>query len=366
MRHLAWIFLILPILLLPILFTCANAEPTSCLYYFHGDGCPHCEKASIYLDELQLKYPQIQIHQFEIYQNRTNALILTNYFSEYGVPSSDMVIPIVFVGGEYLVGSDDIESLLEDIIIKNPTAICPSLTTETDSLIEPVSPTVLPILTVIGAALVDSINPCAIAVLLILLSALVVSGGKKQAMRAGLAFTASIYTAYLLFGLGLLSALKITGLSLWFHQFAGFFAIIVGILNLKDYFWYGGGGFVTEIPRRWRPSVTKMLQKITTPIGAFAIGFAVSLFELPCTGGPYIFILGLMSEQMTQAAAVPILLLYNLFFVVPLIVISILIYGGFTSVEKTSDWKEKNIRRLHLVAGVVMVVLGLVVIFNLI
>ena len=93
--------------------------------------------------------------------------------------------------------------------------------------------------TVIGAAIVDSINPCAIAVLLILLGALVVSGDKKRALRAGLAFTLSIYIAYFLFGLGLFSALRISGLSFWFYRLIGGLAILIGLANIKDFFWYG-------------------------------------------------------------------------------------------------------------------------------
>jgi cytochrome c biogenesis protein CcdA/glutaredoxin len=340
------------------------AEPVSCVQYFYGEGCPHCAQINQYLEDLKLKYPKIQIQKFEIYENRTNALILTDYFSKYSVQSSELVVPIVFIGDKYLAGSKDIESLLEDELNKQPNVICGSVTTGEDVVSKEEEYTKISLFTLVGAALVDSINPCAIAVLLILLSALIVTGGKKRALRAGLAFTTSIYISYLLFGLGLVSALKITGLSFWFHQFAGVFAILVGILNLKDYFWYGWGGFVIEIPRQWRPSVKKMLEKVTTPIGAFSIGFVVSLFELPCTGGPYIFILGLLAEKVTETAAIPLLLFYNVFFILPLIVITFLVYKGFTTVEKTTTWKERNIRILHLVAGIVMIVLGIIVVFD--
>jgi len=224
----------------------------------------------------------------------------------------------------------------------------------------------LSILTVIGAALVDSINPCAIAVLLILMGALLASGDKKRALKAGLAFTVSIYIAYFLFGLGLFSALQISGLSYWFYKIIGVLAIIIGLFNIKDFFWYAGAGFVMEIPRAWRPKLKSMLGAVTSPLGAFLMGFVVCLFELPCTGGPYIFILGLLAERATMMASIPILLLYNLFFVLPLIVITVAIYLGFANVEKATAWKDNNIRLLHLIAGLIMLILGVLVVLGLV
>jgi cytochrome c biogenesis protein CcdA len=109
-----------------------------------------------------------------------------------------------------------------------------------------------------------------------------------------------------------------------------------------------------------------MLGAITSPVGAFLMGFVVCLFELPCTGGPYIFILGLLAERMTMMAAIPILLLYNIFFVLPLVLITLFMYFGLSSVEKTTEWKERNIRKLHLVAGLIMLALGIIVVLGMI
>jgi cytochrome c biogenesis protein CcdA len=135
---------------------------------------------------------------------------------------------------------------------------------------------------------------------------------------------------------------------------------------MKDFFWYGRGGFVMEIPMSWRPLLKKLLQEVTSPIGAFVMGFIVCLFELPCTGGPYVFVLGLLAERTTRMQAIPLLLLYNIFFILPLIIITLLVYLGFTSVEKTTKWKDRHIRILHLIAGIVMLALGLFVTFGLV
>lgn len=146
----------------------------------------------------------------------------------------------------------------------------------------------------------------------------------------------------------------------------GFLAILIGLGNIKDYFWYGAGGFIMEIPRKWRPKKKKLLRSVTSPLGAFAMGFVVCLFELPCTGGSYLFILGLLAEKSTRMQAIPLLLLYNFFFILPLLIISGLVYYGFTTVEDTNKWKNRNYKIMHLVIGVVMLILGILVVFEII
>jgi len=348
-----------------------HAEQTTCIYFFYGDGCPHCARVEPMINQLELEYQNLEVHKFEIYNNRSNALILNDYFDIYNISDKDRGIPAVFISNKYLIGDKPILENLENEIKNNPEVECPEIEeiqatgiTGATSPLEKLK--ALSLVTVIGAAIVDSINPCAIAVLLILLGALLVSGDKKKALKAGFAFTISIYIVYFLFGLGLFSALQITGLSYWFYKIIGILAILIGLANIKDYFWYGAGGFVTEIPRKWRPTLKKMLGSVTTPLGAFLMGFVVCLFELPCTGGPYIFILGLLAERTTQMLAIPILLLYNIFFILPLIIITLLVYAGFTNVEKTTEWKERNIRRLHLIAGTIMLILGVIVVLGLV
>jgi len=298
-------------------------------------------------------------------------ILLNDYFESFNVPEESRGIPAVFIDNEYLVGDNPILDSLEDKIAQHKGVGCPVLghanatgtLGETSSLQKLHS---ISYLTIISAAIVDSINPCAIAVLLILTAALLTVGNKKKVLLSGIAFTTSIYIAYFLFGLGLFSALQISGLSFWFYEIIGIIAILIGLANIKDYLWYGAGGFVMEIPRSWRPALKKMLGKVTSPLGAFLIGFVICLFELPCTGGPYIVILGLLAERTTQVAAIPILLIYNLFFVLPLLLITFLMHFGFATVEKTNEWKEKNIRKLHLITGVVMLILGALVVLRIV
>jgi cytochrome c biogenesis protein CcdA len=347
------------------------AQQQTCIYFFYGDGCQHCARVEPFISEIEQNNANVTVYRFEIYNNETNLILLGKYFDAYNVSDEFRGIPAVFISNKYLIGDTPILGNLEAEILNNRDVECPNLQqiagegkTGAKSPLEKLK--ALSLITVISAAVVDSINPCAIAVLLILLSALIASGNKNRALRAGFAFTISIYISYFLFGLGLFSALQISGLSYWFYKTIGIIAIIIGLANIKDYFWYGGAGFVMEIPRRWRPALKKMLGSVTSPFGAFLMGFIVCLFELPCTGGPYIVILGLLAERTTRLLAIPVLLLYNLFFVLPLIIITLLVYFGFTNVEKATEWKDRNLRQLHLIAGIIMLALGIIVVSGLV
>ncbi len=218
---------------------------------------------------------------------------------------------------------------------------------------------------VIGGALVDAINPCAFAVLIILMTTALSITNKKRALWFGLAFTTSIYIAYFLFGIGILSFIQATGFSHYFYLFVTILAFIVGLLNIKDYFWYGKG-ILMEIPLSWRPKLKSLLRSATSPLGAFFIGFAVTSFELPCTGGPYIVILGLLAKEVTRMQGIMYLLLYNLIFVSPLIILTLLIYKGLSTTENLEKIRQEKIKLLHLIAGLIMLGIAVIMTFALI
>ncbi len=372
-------FVLAKIILPAFVFTISTVYPSfsfaqndANFYFFYGEGCPHCAKVLPYIEQSKEKYNQINFQIYEVYGNRDNLIKLNDFYDRYNVPPEDRGVPVIFAGDNYFIGDtpiiEGLEPAILDYIANKPLSQPEEALVEKTVVENDISATVdiqktLTLSAIIGAAVVDSINPCAIAVLVILLSALLSSGDKRRAIKAGLAFSVSIYIAYFLFGLGLFSALRISGLAFWFNKIIGAAAVLIGLANIKDSIWYGAGGFVTEIPRRWRPTLKKILHSATTPFGAFLIGFVVALFELPCTGGPYFVILSLLAERATQLQAIPLLLLYNIFFIMPLILITAMIYFGFTSAEKAEQWKERNLKRLHFIAGVIMIVLGLLIIF---
>jgi len=222
---------------------------------------------------------------------------------------------------------------------------------------------------ILSLAAVDAINPCAIAVLTLMLIAILTYNPKKKrnVLLAGLAFTTSVFIMYLFYGLVIIRFFQLvqalTSIRLWLYTILGVAAVILGILNIKDFFRYKPGGVCTEMPLKIRPTVQKIISGITSPKGAFAVGIFVTIFLLPCTIGPYVIAGGILSA-LELFATIPWLLFYNFIFVLPMLVITAGVYKGFAKVEDVSGWKEKNIRHLHLIAGIIMMGLGIAMVMG--
>jgi len=214
----------------------------------------------------------------------------------------------------------------------------------------------------IGAALVDAINPCEFAVLIILLTTILAQGVKRRALWAGLMFSLAVFLSYLAMGLGLYGALASVGISLTFMKVIGVVAILLGLFNLKDVFFYGKG-FVMEVPFGWRPKMKAILRSVTSPLGAFVVGLLISLFLLPCTSGPYIVVISMLGQEGMFWQAVRLLILYNLIFVSPMLFITFAVYKGF-SVERAEEIRQKRLKVLHLIAGVILIVMGIVILMG--
>jgi cytochrome c biogenesis protein CcdA len=223
--------------------------------------------------------------------------------------------------------------------------------------------TELTILKIISLAAVDAVNPCAFAVLLLMLISILTYDPtkKKNVLWAGLSFIIAVFVMYLFYGLIIIRFFQIiqalTSVRLILYQVLAVVAIILGLLNLKDFIKYKPGGFLTEMPIFIRPIAKKFISGVTSVKGAFVIGLLVTLFLLPCTIGPYIICGGILCS-LDLLRAMPYLLLYNLVFVLPMMIIVLIVYKGLSRIEDVSGWKDKNIRYLHLVSGLIMLLLG--------
>ena len=224
---------------------------------------------------------------------------------------------------------------------------------------------------ILSLAVVDAINPCALAVLILMLTAILTYNPRerKNIILAGLAFVLAVFVMYLIYGLFIVKFFQIvqgiSAIRLWLYKSLGVIAIILGILNIRDFVKYKPGGLGTEMPMFMRPKVKKIISGITSPKGAFGIGLFVTLFLLPCTIGPYIIVGGILSA-LEFLRILPLLVFYNLIFVIPMLVIIGLVYWRFSKIEDISSWKEKNIDKLHLMTGLIMLILGIAMVFSLI
>ena len=218
---------------------------------------------------------------------------------------------------------------------------------------------------IISLAVVDAINPCALAVMVMVLMTILLKdpSKRKKVLLGGLAFTFAVFILYFLYGLIMVqffsNFIPETGTySKYIFRGFGLLAILLGILNFKDYLNYQPGGLGTEMPMKFRPRLRILIKKISSTKGAFVIGIFVTLFLLPCTIGPYVIASGKLSV-LSFFQTIPWLLIYNFIFVLPMIAITLIIYLSVTTVDKVSGWKEKNIRSLHLVEALILLAIGI-------
>lgn len=213
------------------------------------------------------------------------------------------------------------------------------------------------LVTVITTAAIDSINPCAIGVLILMIS--VMLAGKQSTKRMlllGSLYVSSVLVVYLLAGLGLMYYFSTLPLALaeYISIAVGVLIILAGVLEIKDYFWYGRW-FSLSIP----PVFAKMIHGYatkTTIFGVIFLGAFVSAVELPCTGAPYLAIITLLSQNFDLAAFL-LLVLYNIIFVSPLIIILLLVASGM-KLHEIKRWKQASRPFMRLLIGLLLVALG--------
>ncbi|MFC1756501.1 cytochrome c biogenesis protein CcdA [Patescibacteria group bacterium] len=345
---------ILVVLFLPVFSTAQEKKQAE---YFYSDSCSHCQKVGKFFDENSV-YDKYEIIKYSI-DDPVNSKKLGNIFLEREYKGRGG-IPAIIIDNELLIGDETIISYFKKdlgVIDSAEATNKHGNTDKKDSNLTDISLTVL-----IGAALVDAINPCAFAVLIVLVATVIGAKGRKKALVAGLLFSLTVFVSYLLIGLGLYKAITVFNLPKIFSIIIGVLAVLIGLANLKDAFWHGKV-FLMEVPMTWRPKMKSILTGVTSPLGAIGAGFLVSLFLLPCTSGPYVIILGLLAERVALAKTVSLLVLYNLIFILPMIVITLVMYFGFRA-KKLEELRKKNVRLLHAVGGTIMLLIGAYLIYS--
>lgn len=339
-----------------------------------GKGCPHCAKVEAHVEDLG--YDKVFNLQFkEIYFDRDNIVIYNKEADRLKIPLNERGVPLLIVGNTYIVGDVLINKFLDEQYAlwkaDNPPVVSQGGDSggssgnsvdaggggETDTGLGKLT---IPVVTM--AAIIDAINPCEFAVLIILLTTILASGNRKRALLAGLLFSVAVFVSYLAMGFGLYTAVSSAQFSGVFMKVIGTLAIVLGLFNLKDYFFYGKV-FLMEVPMSWRPKMKAILRSVASPLGAFLVGFLISLFLLPCTSGPYLVIIGMLSQKEAFSTAAWLLLYYNLIFVSPMVLITLAVYKGF-STERAEEIRQKRLKTLHLIAGLLLLVMGALILMN--
>ena len=308
-----------------------------------------------------VKYPELDIRMLEVYHNATNQETFARMSRQYGISSTG--VPAMFIGTTAMIGDSDIKNRFELTILaeKERIASCTTTTPATVTVPDPgcsTDATRITVPLVIASALIDSINPCAFSVLIFLLISIVALENRQRILMVGGVYIAAVFTFYLLSGFGLFTLVSLSGFSRALSLIGATVAIVLGVISVLDVL-RNRDEFLLAIPSSKKEQIERYISTATLP-AAFALGIFVGIFELPCTGGIYLAILGLMSRSYTMMEGLPYLILYNFIFVLPLILILLLVAYGL-SPERANEWRVRHRRTLRLIVGLAMIAIGIII-----
>ena len=215
----------------------------------------------------------------------------------------------------------------------------------------------LPLIAV--SALIDSINPCAFSILILTIAFLLNVGRLRSGiLKIGGAYIFGIFLVYMLIGLGILQTLHLFSTPHFMAKVGALLLIVMGLINLVNEF-MPSFPVKLRIPQAAHQKIGTLIEKASLPT-AFALGLLVGLCEFPCTGGPYLMVLGLLHDKATFLSGFGYLLLYNLIFILPLAVI-LFIASDSGLLANVRVWQKNEIKGLRLWSGLAMVALGLLI-----
>lgn len=342
--------------------------------WFYDPGCDLCARKEHDLSYVLAKYPQVQARRLD---SEAEAALFQYLCDRAGVPVDlQLVAPTVFVGNSYLVGQEITGGTLEALIRPYLTTGSPEPWAGFDEGKQGAEQTIvdrfrsLGILTVIGAGLIDGLNPCAFATLIFLIAYLSARERRgRDLLLTGAAFTLGVFVAYLGLGLGMLKFLTtlpiLNQLGKWIYGITALLCLALAWTSFGDYLKARQGrlqDMTLKLPDRFKNLTRKLIREGSGMgnfvLASFGLGFVVSVVELACTGQVYlptiIFVLGLAEWRARAAAA---LVIYNLMFVAPLIVVFLLAYFGTTS-QQLGAWLTKRAAAVKLGTAILFVLLA--------
>ena len=219
----------------------------------------------------------------------------------------------------------------------------------------------LPAFTLVLAGL-DAFNPCAFFVLLFLLSLLAHQRDRWRMAVIGGIFVLISGLMYFTFMAAWLNVFQMLGALTSMALAAGLVAIVVGLLNVKDFFAFERG-ITLSIPESRKPDIYRRARRILNAdnlpamLGATVVlAVAANFYELLCTAGfPMVYTRILTMNDLSAGARYGYLALYNLVYVLPLA----LIVFAFVRTLGAHKLTQREGRLLKLLSGVMMLELGI-------
>ncbi len=208
---------------------------------------------------------------------------------------------------------------------------------------------------ILVSAIADSVNPCTFSIFTALLILSASSRGYSQAGKLGVSFIAAIFTCYYLMGLGLTAVvLKM----LWVRPLLACIAVALGAYEV----WNSLGEYYrSTMPKPLRRIVSPRIEEAASkagPVGTFLLGVIISFTLLPCSGGPYLVAASVLAEFNTYSK-LSLLLLYNIVFVGPLLLILVLVLYLGLKLRKLKYWRGTKLQLMGMISGFLLIAIGL-------
>jgi thiol-disulfide isomerase/thioredoxin len=394
---------------LPSLQTLAETKPSGKAFsvdlaYFYQKGCPKCDRAAYLLKYLARKYPNLQIKEMDLTTSDGKRLN-ESLSNRINLPvEKRLIAPSIFVGNGFLSLEEITEANVEALIQKYSERVSDSDSKKTMTIPSPsLSPTPneikkaeetiverfqsLKLFAILSAGLIEGLNPCALATLVFFISYLTMVGRKRrEILWVGMGFTATGFLTHLLLGLGILSFVQhLSFLSLFsriVYVITFLLALFLGILSLYDYIQLKRGRpskMKLQVPNFLKKKIHQTIretsgnleaerggQSLRLLLAAIAIGFAVTLLQFTCTSQVYLpTILFVTNIPSLRESAVFYLILYNVVYIAPLLLIFGIVYWGVTS-EQLSFFLQKRISTIKLLTSLFFFALAGLLIFSLI
>jgi cytochrome c biogenesis protein CcdA len=220
-------------------------------------------------------------------------------------------------------------------------------------------PELLPAVVVTG--LLDSVNPCAFAVILLLIAFLfTLRQSRGRILQLGFVYIAVIFIVYFSIGLGLLRVIRLSSDPHFIAKAGSWLLIALGVFNLIEFF-FPKFPIKLHMPSFAGDKTNQLIKQATLP-ATIAAGFLVGLCTFPCSGGIYVSIITLLNAKTTLSWGLAYLFLYNLIFVLPLVVI-LLSLGNRLIAKRWANWEREHTLKIRFWYGLVMVTLGIIMLF---
>lgn len=348
------------------------------LTVFYSPGCHNCTKIKKEIMPLIEKEfsGRISIKYRDVDDIENYKLMLG--LEEKGNVKIENTMPVFHFQGHFLNGKGEVKNALEQIILRaldKPQAR-PAQAPEIDLMarFQAMKPFV-----VTAAGLIDGINPCAFSVIIFFISFLALQGYRKRALVViGLTFISAVFITYLLIGLGLFSFLyRLEGfwlVSRVINFSIGVFSIVLGMLSLYDFFKFKKTnkteGLILQLPQAVKAQIHSVIGRhyrnknggaqksiFGLVISALVTGFLVSILEAVCTGQTYLPTIVFILKNHYDLKALAYLLIYNLMFVMPLLVIFFMALWGATS-EQFTKFLRSHLLSIKMLLALLFFTLG--------